>query len=265
MPGGDPPGNHLERNRQAFGCCPAVDDDGEDRVLPQRGLPPAGVAEQIRLQAAPHASCGVQGVLAVAVFDASAERHLGQVLLPQPVVLERLGPRRTREIESRNGELQQSDVGGEPAGPGVGSRSASDRGRRCLAAVRPAPRPERGDGGRRRWCAPAVRERRVAAPGSIEALPPGPACTGASRRTFGGAWTGERATVARHGPAGATREQRPSLPQASAARSPSTLRLRSARAARASARETGRNRVLVPGDDWATVSRSALITVPTIA
>src|SRR4051812_48454754 len=92
MPGGDPPGNHLERNRQAFGCCPAVDDDGEDRVLPQRGLPPAGVAEQIRLQAAPHASCGVQGVPAVAVFDASAERHLGQVLLPQPVVLERLGP-----------------------------------------------------------------------------------------------------------------------------------------------------------------------------
>ncbi len=55
MPRGDPPGDLLELNAEAFGCCSAVDDDGEDRVLPQRGLPPAGVAEQIGLEAAPHA------------------------------------------------------------------------------------------------------------------------------------------------------------------------------------------------------------------
>jgi transposase len=70
MPGGYPAGNPLERNGEALGCCPAVDDDGEDRVLPQRGLPPAGVAEQIRAEAAPHGGGGVDGVLAVAVLDA---------------------------------------------------------------------------------------------------------------------------------------------------------------------------------------------------
>jgi hypothetical protein len=51
MPRGDPPSDLLERNGEAFGCCPAVDDEGVDGVLPQRGLPPAGIAQQVGLQA----------------------------------------------------------------------------------------------------------------------------------------------------------------------------------------------------------------------
>jgi cytochrome c1 len=91
MPGGDQSRNVVERKGEAFGCCPAVSDEGVDGVLPQRGLPPAGVAEQVGLQAAPHASGGVEGVLAVAVLYAAAEPHLGQAVLSQPLVLERLG------------------------------------------------------------------------------------------------------------------------------------------------------------------------------
>jgi hypothetical protein len=47
----------------------------------QRGLPPAGVAEQIGLEAAPHAGRGIQGVPAVAVLNAAAKPHFRQVPL----------------------------------------------------------------------------------------------------------------------------------------------------------------------------------------
>jgi hypothetical protein len=110
MPGGDPPGNHLERTCQAFGCCPAVDDDGEDRVLPQRGMSPAGIAQRIGLQAAAHAGGGVQGVLAVAVLHPAAERHLRQQALAQPLLLQRLGAGGAREIEGSDGHLEQNHV-----------------------------------------------------------------------------------------------------------------------------------------------------------
>jgi hypothetical protein len=45
------------------------------------------------------------------VPDAAAERHLGQIPLPQPVAVKRLAARRTREIESRDSERKESDVG----------------------------------------------------------------------------------------------------------------------------------------------------------
>jgi hypothetical protein len=123
MPRGDPPSDLLKRNGEAFGCCPAVDDEGVDGVLPQRGLPPAGIAEQIGLEAAPQASCGVEGVLAVAMLYAAAEPHLRQVVLSQPLVLERLGAGRTSKIQRRDSELEQRDVRGELAWHVVGSRS----------------------------------------------------------------------------------------------------------------------------------------------
>src|SRR3712207_4467090 len=81
LPSGNPPNDLLHRDRGALGCGTAVDDDGKDGVLPQRGLPPAGIAEQIGLQAAAHAGGGVQGVLAVAVLHTAAERHLRQAAL----------------------------------------------------------------------------------------------------------------------------------------------------------------------------------------
>src|SRR3954470_16237477 len=81
VPGGDPPSNLPDWNGQTLCRRPAVDDDGVDGVLPQRGLPPACVAEQIGLQAAAHARRGAEGVLTVAVFDTAAERHLRQIAL----------------------------------------------------------------------------------------------------------------------------------------------------------------------------------------
>jgi hypothetical protein len=74
------------------------------------------------LQAAAHAGGGVQGVLAVAVLDAAAERHLRQVALAQPLVHQRLGAGRTREIERRDGQLEESHIEREPAGHVAGSR-----------------------------------------------------------------------------------------------------------------------------------------------
>lgn len=109
-PGRDLPGDLLEWQGQAFGSCPAVDDDGVAGVLPQRFLPPTGVTAEVGLQAAPHAGGGVERVLAIAVLDATAELHLGQVVLAQPLVLQRLSARRTGKIQRRDGELEQGDV-----------------------------------------------------------------------------------------------------------------------------------------------------------
>jgi hypothetical protein len=62
------------------------------------------------------------GILAVAVLDATAERHLGQVALTQPRVLQRLGAGRAGEIERRDGQLDQSHIRREPAGYVAASR-----------------------------------------------------------------------------------------------------------------------------------------------
>jgi hypothetical protein len=146
MPRGDPPCDLVERNAEAFGCCPAVVDDGDDRVMPQRGLSPAGVVEQIGLQAAAHADRGIQGVLAVAVLDAAAQSDLRQVPLAQSLVLERDSPGRTVELERRDGELKQSDVRQELGRYVVGSQSRhKGRRRRRRAPGRTGPQPERDD------------------------------------------------------------------------------------------------------------------------
>src|SRR3954449_3346818 len=106
VPGGDPPSDLLHRHRQPVGRRPAVDDDRIDGVLPQRGLPPAGVVEEIGLQATAHAGGGVEGVLTVPVLDAAAERRLGQIALAKPLVLQRLAPRRARQVECGDGQLE---------------------------------------------------------------------------------------------------------------------------------------------------------------
>src|SRR3954463_1072918 len=98
VPGGDPPSNLPDWNGQTLCRRPAVDDDGVDGVLPQRGLPPTGIPQKIGLQAAAHTGGGVHGVLAVAVLHTAAERHLRQIALAQPLVLQRLGARRTSEM-----------------------------------------------------------------------------------------------------------------------------------------------------------------------
>jgi hypothetical protein len=110
VPSGDPPNGPPHRQSQVLGRRPAVDDDGEDRVLPQRGLSPAGIAQRIGLQAAAHAGGGVQGVLAVAVLHPAAERHLRQQALAQPLLLQRLGAGGAREIEGSDGHLEQNHV-----------------------------------------------------------------------------------------------------------------------------------------------------------
>src|SRR3954464_4814724 len=116
MARGNPTDDLLQWNVAPFRSYPAVDHDGEGRVLPQRRLPPSGVAEQIGLHSPTHARGCVEGVLTVAVLDASPEPHLGQPALPQPFVLERLGPGRAGEVERRDGEFEQRDVGRELAG-----------------------------------------------------------------------------------------------------------------------------------------------------
>src|SRR5688572_3471329 len=75
---GDASRNLLQGHCQPLGRCPAVDDECEHGVLPERGLPPAGVVEEIGLQAAAHAGGCVEGVLTVAVLDAAAKRRLGK-------------------------------------------------------------------------------------------------------------------------------------------------------------------------------------------
>jgi len=49
VPSGDPPNDLLHRDREALDRGTAVDDNGEDGLLPQRGLPPACIVQQIRL------------------------------------------------------------------------------------------------------------------------------------------------------------------------------------------------------------------------
>lgn len=58
VPGGNPPGDIVHRDRGSLGGRAAVNDDAEDGVLPQRRLPPAGIVHEIGLQAAAHAGGG---------------------------------------------------------------------------------------------------------------------------------------------------------------------------------------------------------------
>ncbi len=79
-PRGHPPSDPLHRDSEALGRGTAVDNDDIQGVLPERGLPPACIAQQVEPQAAAHASGGVKSVLALAVLDAAPERLLREEL-----------------------------------------------------------------------------------------------------------------------------------------------------------------------------------------
>ena len=64
MPSGDPPSDLLHLDREALAYGTAVDHDGVQGELPQRGLPSAGIARQVGLPTTAHAGLGVQGALA---------------------------------------------------------------------------------------------------------------------------------------------------------------------------------------------------------
>ena len=94
-PDGDPRTNLPDRNPEALAYCPGC-RGRRRRPVRTAGSAPAGVAGQTRLETAPYARRGSQGVLAVAVLNAAAKPHLGQIPLTYYLVVDRGAPQSGR-------------------------------------------------------------------------------------------------------------------------------------------------------------------------
>ncbi len=85
----------LHGHPKPVGRCPAVEDDGGDRVCPESGLPAAGLVQQIGMKPSAHAGSGVDGIPSPVAHCPPHGYQVGQVAIRQALVLERLTPGRT--------------------------------------------------------------------------------------------------------------------------------------------------------------------------